>query len=175
MLSALLLQVMCQPPASPIMPQLSPRHQLCLPVPLSMCKLSTGVAYYPVRFPLFPAKKSQKQIQIQIKIHIRVLIHLSMCKYINCRGLLSCLLSSLSCKEFTKTKTNSNTNMSTDTFPLPYVMLKQNSKWSFWQKSYISWRDTPRDSECHNLPFYRSTCRILISLLQLVSLFETEI
>ena len=70
MLSALLLQVMCQPPASPIMPQLSPWHQLCLPVPLSMCKLSTGVAYYPVRFPLFPAKKSQKQIQIQIKIHI---------------------------------------------------------------------------------------------------------
>ena len=60
MLSALLLQVICQPPASPIMPQLSPRHQLCLPVPLSMCKLSTGVAYYPVRFPIFPAKKSQK-------------------------------------------------------------------------------------------------------------------
>ena len=117
MLSALLLQVMCQPPASPIMPQLSHRHQLCLPVPLSMCKLSTGVAYYPVRFPIFPAKKSQKQIQIQIKIHIRVLIHLSMCKYINWRGLLSCLLSSFSCKEFTKTNTNTNTkkDMSTDT------------------------------------------------------------
>ena len=126
MLSALLLQVMCQPPASPIMPQLSPRHQLCLPVPLSMCKLSTGVAYYPVRFPIFPAKKSQKQIQIQIKTQIRVLIHLSMCKHINWLSLLSCLLSSLSCKEFTKT--NTNTNMSTDTFPLPYVMLKQNSE-----------------------------------------------
>ena len=71
---------------------------------------------------------TKKQIQIQIKTQIRVLIHLSMCKHINWLSLfiISCLLSSLSCKEFTKT--NTNTNMSTDTFPLLFVMLKQNSK-----------------------------------------------
>ena len=32
----------------PVMPQLSPQNQLCQPVPLSMCKVSSGVAYYPV-------------------------------------------------------------------------------------------------------------------------------
>ena len=32
----------------PPIPQLSPPDQLSQPVPLSMCKVSSGVAYYPV-------------------------------------------------------------------------------------------------------------------------------